>query len=244
MVIAFDKTGTLTYGTPEVVEAVSISERYEKAEVYRLAASAEQLSEHPLGKAIVSCCKKEYVAELSPAENFQMIPGRGVCALVEGKQVFAGNPELLQEHGIKMAPLLEAEAHIRKGCTVTCLAVDGVYAGYIVLSDTQRKESSGMIDALSGLGVQPVLLTGYLENAAMTIAGELHIRQVQAYCLPEDKLISIEEYQRHGSPVCMIGDGINDAPALKKAEVGIAMGGVGSDIAVDAADVALVDDVV
>lgn len=148
-VIAFDKTGTLTYGTPEVVEAVSISERYEKAEVYRLAASAEQLSEHPLGKAIVSCCKKEYGAELSPAENFQMIPGRGVCALVEGKQVFAGNPELLQEHGIKMAPLLEAEAHIRKGCTVTCLAVDGVFAGYIVLSDTLRKESSGMIDALS-----------------------------------------------------------------------------------------------
>jgi len=241
-VIAFDKTGTLTYGTPEVVEAVSISERYEKAEVYRLAASAEQLSEHPLGKAIVSCCKKEYGAELSPAENFQMIPGRGVCALVEGKQVFAGNPELLQEHGIKMAPPLEAEAHIRKGCTVTYLAVDGVFAGYIVLSDTLRKESSGMIDALSGLGVQPVLLTGDHENAARTIAGELHIRQVQANCLPEDKLKSIEEYQRHGSPVCMIGDGINDAPALKKAEVGIAMGGVGSDIAVDAADIALVDD--
>ena len=241
-VIAFDKTGTLTYGTPEVVEAVSISERYEKAEVYRLAASAEQLSEHPLGKAIVSCCKKEYGAELSPAENFQMIPGRGVCALVEGKQVFAGNPELLQEHRIKMAPLLEAEAHIRKGCTVTYLAVDGVFAGYIVLSDTLRKESSGMIDALSGLGVQPVLLTGDHENAARTIAGELHIRQVQANCLPEDKLKSIEEYQRHGSLVCMIGDGINDAPALKKAEVGIAMGGVGSDIAVDAADIALVDD--
>ena len=241
-VIAFDKTGTLTYGTPEVVEAVSISERYEKAEVYRLAASAEQLSEHPLGKAIVSCCKKEYGAELSPAENFQMIPGRGVCALVEGKQVFAGNPELLQEHGIKMAPLLEAEAHIRKGCTVTYLAVDGVFAGYIVLSDTLRKESSGMIDALSGLGVQPVLLTGDHENAARTIAGELHIRQIQANCLPEDKLKSIEEYQRHGSPACMIGDGINDAPALKKAEVGIAMGGVGSDIAVDAADIALVDD--
>ena len=241
-VIAFDKTGTLTYGTPEVVEAVSISERYEKAEVYRLAASAEQLSEHPLGKAIVSCCKKEYGAELSPAENFQMIPGRGVCALVEGKQVFAGNPELLQEHGIKMAPLLEAEAHIRKGCTVTYLAVDGVFAGYIVLSDTLRKESSGMIDALSGLGVQPVLLTGDHENAARTIAGELHIRQVQANCLPEDKMRWIADKQQKQESVCMMGDGVNDAPALKKANVGIAMGGIGSDIAVDAADIALVDD--
>ena len=141
-----------------------------------------------------------------------------------------------------MAPLLEAEAHIRKGCTVTYLAVDGVFAGYIVLSDTLRKESSGMIDALSGLGVQPVLLTGDHENAARTIAGELHIRQVQANCLPEDKLTAIGEYQEQGQPVCMIGDGVNDAPALKKADVGIAMGGVGSDIAVDAADIALVDD--
>ena len=112
----------------------------------------------------------------------------------------------------------------------------------IALSDTLRRESADTIAALTGLGVQPVLLTGDHENAAGTIAGELQIREVRANCLPEDKLRYIGEYQAKELPVCMIGDGVNDAPALKKADVGIAMGGVGSDIAVDAADIALVDD--
>lgn len=111
-----------------------------------------------------------------------------------------------------------------------------------MLSDTVRTESTQMIDQLQNLGVQPVLLTGDNENAARAIARELHISEVYANCLPEDKLNYIGEYQKNGEPVCMIGDGINDAPALKKADVGIAMGGIGSDIAVDAADIALVDD--
>ena len=122
------------------------------------------------------------------------------------------------------------------------MAVDGAFTGYIALSDTLRSESAAMIDALSRLGVQPVLPTGDHENAARAIAGQLHIQKVQANCLPEDKLTAIDGYQAAGQGVCMIGDGINDAPALKKAAVGIAMGGVGSDIAVDAADIALVDD--
>ena len=125
---------------------------------------------------------------------------------------------------------------------MTYLAVDGVFAGYIVLSDTLREESAEMIGSLTGLGVQPGLLTGDHENAARAIARQLHIGAVQANCLPEDKLKAIDQYQASGQPVCMIGDGINDAPALKRAGVGIAMGGVGSDIAVDAADIALVDD--
>ena len=240
-VIAFDKTGTLTCGVPEVVAAESVSARFGSDEVYRLAASAEQLSEHPLGKAIVRCCKKTGAA-LAAAEDFEMIPGRGVCARVEGKTVLAGSPALLRERGAAISAVAAAEERVRQGCTVTYVAVDGVFAGFIALSDTLRRESADTIAALTVLGVQPVLLTGDHENAAGTIAGELQIREVRANCLPEDKLRYIGEYQAKELPVCMIGDGVNDAPALKKADVGIAMGGVGSDIAVDAADIALVDD--
>ena len=240
-VIAFDKTGTLTRGMPEVVAVESVSENFQADEIYRLAASAEELSEHPLGKAIVSCCKKSGCV-LTAAEDFKMIPGRGVCARVEDKTVFAGRAELLREHGIEITPPSDASALIRQGCTITYIAVNGVFSGFIALSDTLRQESDTTIAALSGLGVQPVLLTGDHENAAETIAGKLHISEVRASCLPEDKLKYIEEYQNKGMPVCMIGDGVNDAPALKKADVGIAMGGIGSDIAVDAADIALIDD--
>ena len=241
-VIAFDKTGTLTYGTPEVVGVAGMTDTYSREQLYRLAASTEQLSEHPLGKAIVRCCKKEMGGELALASDFHMIPGRGVSAQVEGKQILAGNPELLHEHGVSMTPPPAAEEAVREGCTVTYLAVDGVFAGYLVLSDTLREESGEMIQELNALGVQPVLLTGDHENAARAIAGRLKIASVQANCLPEDKLKAIDRYQTSGQSVCMMGDGINDAPALKRAQVGIAMGGVGSDIAVDAADIALVDD--
>ena len=240
-VIAFDKTGTLTYGTPEVVAVESISEAFDKNEIYRLSAAAEQLSEHPLGKAIVSCYKKSGKV-LSKAGDFQMLPSRGVCALVDGKTVLAGNPELLRERGVALDAVPSAEAHIRQGCTVTYVAVDGKLVGFLALSDTLRKESAATIASLSDLGVQPVLLTGDHEAAAKDIAEKLHIGEVRANCLPEDKLKYIGEYQGKNMPVCMIGDGINDAPALKKADVGIAMGGTGSDIAVDAADIALVDD--
>ena len=241
-VIAFDKTGTLTYGAPEVVSVNSVSEQFSREALYRLAASAEQLSEHPLGKAIVSCFQKESGGLLAEADEFQMIPGRGVCARIEGTSILAGNPELLREHGVSMTLPEDAEDRVLQGCTVTYVAVDGAFVGYLALSDTLREESAATIDAINGLGVQPVLLTGDHENAARTIANKLHITALRANCLPEDKLTSIGDYQAQGKPVCMIGDGINDAPALKKADVGIAMGGVGSAIAVDAADIALVDD--
>ena len=240
-VIAFDKTGTLTCGTPEVTAVRSASQTLSEDEVYRLAACAEQLSEHPLGKAIVRGWQKTG-GDLSTAEDFAMIPGRGVCASVEGRSVLAGNPALLREHGVVLPSVPDAEGYVQQGCTVTYVAVDGAFAGFLALADTLRAESAATVEALSGLGVQPVLLTGDHENAAKTIAERLHIRAVRANCLPEDKLKSIGEYQAKGLPVCMIGDGVNDAPALKKADVGIAMGGVGSDIAVDAADIALVDD--
>lgn len=122
------------------------------------------------------------------------------------------------------------------------MAVNETFAGFLALSDTLRKESADMIDGLLKLDICPVLLTGDNENAANTIADSLHIKEVKANCMPEDKLEYIGKYQDSGMQVCMIGDGVNDAPALKKADIGIAMGGIGSDIAVDAADIALVDD--
>lgn len=163
-VIALDKTGTLTYGTPEVIAAESVSKSFTKDAVYRLAASAEQLSEHPLGKAIVSCYKKTGAA---PAEvaDFRMVPGQGVAATVEGKTVLAGNPALLQAHAVALTPLPSAEAYIQQGCTITYVAVGGVFVGFLALSDTLRKESAATIAALSALGVQPVLLTGDHEAA-------------------------------------------------------------------------------
>ena len=171
-----------------------------------------------------------------------MIPGRGVSAVVEGRRVLAGNPALLEEAGIAFAPPTQAKKRLREGCTVTYLAVDGVFAGFIALADTLRPESAAMVERLGALEVEPVLLTGDHESAAASIAQQLHIRQVYAGCLPEEKLRRIDDFEAQGRAVCMMGDGINDAPALKRASVGIAMGGVGSDIAVDAADIALVND--
>lgn len=241
--ITFDKTGTLTYGTPQVTAVKSVS-AFTENEIYALAAAVEQLSEHPLGKAILRCYKQITSEDVSSCEQFQMLPGRGVSAVIKGKTVLAGNMKMLMENSIAVSSDVQTatDAYLQKGSTVIYLAVGGTLAGYVMLSDTVRTESAPMIERLQNLGVQPVLLTGDNENAAKAIAGELHIGEVHANCFPEDKLNYIGEYQKNGEAVCMIGDGINDAPALKKANVGIAMGGIGSDIAVDAADIALVDD--
>lgn len=235
--VTFDKTGTLTYGTPQVTAVESVSE-YSIDEIYAFAAAAEQMSEHPLGKAVVRCYGKKPVA----CANFKMKIGEGVLATVDGKAIRAGNPKLLRDMPISEALVAATEKYLNAGSTVIYLAIDETLAGYLVLSDTERDESREMIAALNRMGVQPVLLTGDNQNAAQSIAGRLGIHAVQANCLPEDKLKQIGAYQEAGQAVCMIGDGMNDAPALKKADVGIAMGGIGSDIAVDAADIALVDD--
>ena len=242
--LTFDKTGTLTYGTPKVVHVESVEGGIDPNSLYRLSASAEQLSEHPLGKAIVQSFRQEAQDDLWNAEAFRMLPGRGVAAVVDGKRVLAGNKELLAEEGIPLAEELEptAKHYLERGCTLIYVALDGRCAGYIALSDTLREESRHTIDRLQALGVQPVLLTGDHESAASAIAEQLHIREVHANCLPEEKLRRIAAYQENQEDVCMIGDGINDAPALKKANVGIAMGGIGSDIALEAADIALVND--
>ena len=242
--ITFDKTGTLTYGTPQVTAVESILPGLSTRELYAYAAGSELNSEHPLGKAVVRCYKEETNEVLLPSSEFRMLPGRGVQAVINGRTVLAGNPGLLRDNHISLPNEVvnKSEMHLKEGCTVIYLAVDGICAGFIALADTLRKDASSTVDELKASGVTPVLLTGDHENAAVHIARQLHIDEVHASCLPEDKLSWIDASQKNHFPVCMIGDGINDAPALKKALVGIAMGKAGSDIAVDAADIALVND--
>ena len=238
--ITFDKTGTLTYGTPEVTVVESIS-CYSREEIFAVTAAAEQFSEHPIGKAVVRC----YGTVPEEVHDFKMVPGEGVTAIVRRKKIKAGNLRLLYKNkttSIEKKVFSDAEKYFNKGNTVIYVSVDDEPAGYIVLSDTIRENSKTVIESIKRIGVQPVLLTGDSENAAEMIAEELCIDNVHANCLPEDKLYQIDCYQKNGDKVCMIGDGINDAPALKKADVGIAMGGMGSDIAVDAADIVLVND--
>ena len=242
--VAFDKTGTLTFGTPRVVGVQSILSELPEEALYACAAGAELRSEHPLGKAVVDCYRSASGQMPQAPEQFQMLPGRGVLASVESRKVAAGNEKLLAEQGISLpnTAVQKAEAYLDQGCTVIYLALDGRLAGFLALSDTLRPEAAGMIREIRQAGAEPVLLTGDHANAARHIAGQLSIGEYHADCLPEDKLQSIDTYQRQGQQVCMIGDGVNDAPALKRAFVGIAMGGIGSDIAVDAADIALVND--
>ena len=248
--ITFDKTGTLTYGTPRVTAVESFLPDLTDQELFALAASSEMHSEHPLGKAIVHCFRQSCAESSSSSsavfspDEFHMIPGRGVTAVVKGREILAGNPELFADKGIALpAEIRErSKTYVNEGCTVIYLSADRTAAGLIALSDTIRPDAFLTINEVKESGVDPVLLTGDHENAAMHIAGQLRISEVHAGCLPEDKLRWIDTYQNEGRPVCMIGDGINDAPALKRACVGIAMGGIGSDIAVDAADIALVND--
>ncbi len=242
--VAFDKTGTLTLGTPRVVEVCSCSPDHDRNQVYAWAASAELRSEHPLGKAVVSCYRELGLGEPIQPEEFQMLPGRGVRAVVEGKALIAGNEALLEQEGVAVPESARwaAEHCLEEGCTLIYLAADGVLTGFLALADTLRPDAADTVRGVREAGAEPVLLTGDHANAARHIAQALGIRTVRSGCLPEDKLDWIDGQQRAGRQVCMVGDGINDAPALKKAQVGIAMGGVGSDIAVDAADIALVND--
>lgn len=236
--LAFDKTGTLTYGTPVVKSVVSLSDKSEE-ELFLLAASVEKMSEHPLGKAIV----KSFGKEVKAAEGFKMIPGEGVSAFVDGKEIKAGGLGFAAKNSEeKKTAEAAAERYINEGCTVTYISCDGTLVGLIALSDKVREESEGMVAAVKKIGITPVLLTGDNENAARSLAASVGIGEVRSSCLPEDKLNYIADAEKNGDAVCMIGDGINDAPALRRARVGIAMGGVGSDIATDAADIVLADD--
>ncbi len=250
--MAFDKTGTLTFGNPKVVSVCAFQKDGKKIiseeRLYRWTASVEGRSEHPLGKAVLKCYKNDMgnseTGSLPGITDFVMCPGRGVSGCVEGHRILAGNQELLNEHGVELSLEMTklSQPYMDEGCTVIYVALDGVYSGFLALADTLRPEAASLVRRLQENGVLPMLLTGDNEKAAGHIAREIGIREVHFQCRPEDKLSWIDKYQEQKRHVCMIGDGINDAPALKKAYVGIAMGGAGSDIAVEAADIALVDD--
>ena len=242
--VAFDKTGTLTLGAPRVAAVYTLCPELDEAALFTLVAAAEQLSEHPLGKAIVTSWRENGAGLLPAADQFQMLPGRGVQAVVEGRTILAGNRAMLAEQGIPLpqAATRAADASLEEGCTVIYIACDNRAVGLLALSDTVRPEAHAALAEVQALGVEPVLLTGDNEKAARHLARQLGINSWHAGCLPQDKLRYMDDSLAEGQPVAMIGDGINDAPALKRAQVGIAMGGIGSDIAVEAADIALIND--
>ena len=237
--VAFDKTGTLTHGKPQVVAGVSVDPAYSDADVLRLAALAEQRSEHPLGKAILSA----YAGERAEATDYRVLAGRGVSATVEGHSVLVGKAGLMAAQGI---PTKRADARAwewqDQGAMVVYLGVDGALAGFVALSDTVREDAGATVRRLQAAGVTPMLLTGDNEAAARAISAEVGIADVRANLLPEDKMNLIKSYAGGSEPVCMIGDGVNDALALSAADAGVAMGGVGSDIAIESADAVLVSD--
>ena len=241
--IAFDKTGTLTYGKLEVSDVLSFSPELSKDKLLYLAASAEAKSEHPLGKAIVAYAKKLDLP-LSESAAFQMTSGKGISAEVDGYQLLCGNEKYLHECGVSVTA--NADAALEKlrlqGKASILVTVNGQCVGVIALSDVPRPEAAAMVQKLTAMQTNTVLLTGDNQKTADYFAAQVGIREVYADLLPEDKVGNIAALQQRDRNVCMIGDGVNDAPALKTASVGVAMGSMGSDIAVEAADIALMSD--
>ena len=241
--IAFDKTGTLTYGKLEVCDVIPLIPDVDEGALLALAASAEAKSEHPLGKAIVAYARRDGLV-LSESDAFRMSAGRGVYAEVSGQKLLCGNEVFLQEGGVVIDrdTGLRLEALRRQGKAAVLVAQSGRCIGVIALSDVLRPDAARMVQRLSGMNTGAVLLTGDNRRTAEYFAAQVGITEVRAELLPEQKVEHIRALQAENRTVCMIGDGVNDAPALKAASVGVAMGSMGSDIAVEAADIALMSD--
>lgn len=242
--IAFDKTGTLTFGRPSVWRMISCQPSVSEQELLRITACAEVRSEHPLGKAITAYYRQEQNENPAQPEAFSLMAGKGVRAVVSGQVIFAGSEVMLTEQGVATPERLIADVTEAKaaGCTIIYVMNERELLGCFALSDTLRPEAGKTVKAIESAGVKTVLLTGDSEQAAGYIADQTEITEVKAACLPEDKLTAIKRYQENGELVCMVGDGINDAAALKAAQTGIAMGVAGSDIAIEAADIVLTGD--
>lgn len=236
-VVLFDKTGTLTRGTPAVT-AIEPVGTMSADELLALAASAENDSEHPLAKAIVAAARERNLP-LAPATDFTSSPAVGVSATVTGRHVQVGGPALLtQEHGTELEI---ANTWREDGSIILHIVIDGHVAGGLALADEVRPESRDAIDALKALGVEPVMITGDADAVASTVARELGISRYFAGVRPEDKSSKVKQLQTEGHKVAMVGDGVNDAPALAQADVGIAIG-AGTDVAIASAGVILASD--
>lgn len=241
--IAFDKTGTLTYGRLEVSDVISFDSSLTEKELLTITASAEAKSEHPLGKAIVAKAKGQGLP-LTESEDFKMAAGKGISAKVSGRSLLCGNEKYLLEYGVT----IDGQVHnifekLRaEGKASILVAENNVCIGVIALSDVLRPEAKDMVSRLTAMRTSTVLLTGDNKKTANYFAKQVGISEVRAELLPEEKVQNVEALREAGRKVCMIGDGVNDAPALKTADVGVAMGSIGSDIAVEAADIALMSD--
>ena len=241
--ITFDKTGTLTYGKLQVSDVISFNDKQDNEYILLMAASAEAKSEHPLGKAIVNDVISKKM-NIIPSSAFKMTTGKGIEAVVADKKMLCGNEKFLSENGIEINKSVSdtiAKLHM-EGKAAILVAQEGICIGIIALSDVIRPEAKAVIEKLSKLGTKSVLLTGDNKRTAEYFASKAGISEVYAELLPDKKVETIQHLQSAAQKVCMIGDGVNDAPALKVAEVGVAMGNMGSDIAVDAADIALMSD--
>jgi len=236
--VLLDKTGTLTRGEPVVTDVVAASFSSQQ-EVLRLAASAEHNSEHPLGEAVVNAAVEKKL-KLSPASDFNAIPGQGVEALVEGKKLFLGNLRLMKERGFSLNGLEKKAAELlEEGKTVMFLGQDSQVGGIIALADTLKSGATDAVRMLHQMGIETAMLTGDNRRTAEAIAREAGIDRVLAEVLPEHKSGEVKKLQAEGKVVAMVGDGINDAPALAQADIGIAIG-TGTDVAIETGDITLI----
>jgi Cu+-exporting ATPase len=235
--IVLDKTGTITEGKPAVTDILTAGGR-KAAELLRLAASAEQGSEHPLGQAIVARAQDKGL-QLTPAASFVSITGLGIEAQIDGQSVLAGNRKLMEERHISLAALAaEAGRLADEGKTPMYIASDGRLAGIVAVADVMKRSSKAAIESLRKMGIEVVMITGDNKKTAAAIAGQAGISRVLAEVLPQDKSREIKKLQDEGRKVAMVGDGVNDAPALAQADVGIAIGS-GTDVAMESADIVL-----
>lgn len=241
--IAFDKTGTLTYGKLQVSDIITFVNEVTENELLAIVASAESKSEHPLGKAIVSCAKEKEI-QLSDCLDFKMFAGRGIYAKINGNEILCGNERFFAEQNI--IPENEISKQLdtlrSQGKASVLVAAENKFIGVVALSDILRPEAAGMVESLKKMNTNTVLLTGDSKLTAEYFGKKSGIGNVRSELLPEQKVENIIALQKENHTVCMIGDGVNDAPALKTANVGVAMGSMGSDIAVEAADIALMSD--
>ena len=238
--LVFDKTGTLTYGNLQVSDVIPADDGLSENDLLKMVASCETLSEHPLAKAIVNKAK-ELEMDIEEPQDFKMYPGKGVSCNNSYGTVYAGNSKFLEENNISVD-----ESYLDKlrseGKASIIVALNDKVAGFIGLSDVIREDSASMIQSLHDLDTETILLTGDNTETANYFASQVGIGKVYGNLLPEEKLSWIEKLKSEGKKVCMIGDGVNDAPALKTADVSVAMGSVGSDVAIEAADIALLGD--
>lgn len=236
-----DKTGTLTYGEPEVNQIIPYDKKYTKNEIMHILASLENKSEHPLAKAIVKYYKIRKNPPLKEINDFEIISGKGVKGKIGNNEIVAGNKKLLNEN-YKKFEKTKVQHHLDAGATAIYLCMNNQLIGAVLLSDLLRNNAVDVILNLKSMNVTPVLMSGDNQNTTQTIASKVGIDNYKYNCLPEDKSNYIKELQLKNNKVAMIGDGLNDAPSLKQANVGISMGSIGSDISIEASNITLIHD--